>query len=142
MVPGILDPADWDKGADWKEPLFFECRLLVERREGACADFMDESRSGTMTTGMAPSDKTLLRDLALEEVLAVAVERTLVWWLWRWFGLAGPLLLLIIRFATSLAPPFDSPLGRPLVSGAAVAVPGGVISRSPYCFLVCRSVLL
>jgi hypothetical protein len=88
IVPGILDPADWDKGADCKETLFLVCRLLAERREGAWAVFTEERRSGTTTTGIAPSDKILLRDLVLAVVATVEFELRLLW-----LGLELPLLL-------------------------------------------------
>ncbi len=93
---------------------------------------------------MAPSDITLLRDLvpvvAFVTVLGVVEDRMLTWF-GALIGLGAPVLLLIIRFATSIEPLFDASLGNSLAARNDMGRSGGVKSRNPYCFLVCRNVL-
>lgn len=33
--PGILDPAEWERGAEWSEAVFLDRRLLVDLKDGA-----------------------------------------------------------------------------------------------------------
>jgi hypothetical protein len=57
--------------------LLFVLRLLVDLKDGAFDDFMDDRRSGITITGMPPLFRTSLRDLLLDVVLAVALEAKL-----------------------------------------------------------------
>jgi hypothetical protein len=75
--PGILDPAEWERGAEWREAVFLDRRLLVDLKDGACADFIDDRRSGITMTGILPSARIFLRDFVLDVVLAVALDWTL-----------------------------------------------------------------
>jgi hypothetical protein len=60
---------------EFRDMLLLVSRLLVDLRDGVRADFIEDRRSGTTTTGMLPSFQSCLLDLTLGEVLvAVAVE--------------------------------------------------------------------
>ena len=71
--PGLLALADCDNGAELKDRLRL-VRLLVERRDGVRADFIDDRRSGTTTTGMLPFVQISRLDFVLDDVLDVIVE--------------------------------------------------------------------
>src|ERR1700710_2210067 len=61
--PVSLNFEGWGNGAELTDMLLFVRRLLVDLREGAFEDFVDDRRSGITTTGMPPLFNISRRDL-------------------------------------------------------------------------------
>ena len=64
---------DCDSGAEPRELLLFDLRLLVDLRDGAFDDFEEERRAGITTTGMPPLLITSRRDFPFKEAVLTLV---------------------------------------------------------------------
>jgi len=77
--PGSLYLEDCDNGAEVRDVLRFVLRLLVDLRDGALEDLVDERLSGMTTTGIPPLFRISRRDLPLDDlVLTVPFDARLL----------------------------------------------------------------
>lgn len=125
-----------DNGAEPRDMLLFVFRLLVDLRDGALDDLVDDRRSGMTRTGMAPLLRTSLRDLPLDDldvvvVLTVVFEAKL---LCRRSGI-GDLLCISLCCGSVETTVETSEVGAELL------LDWSEKSRRPLYFLVCRKVL-
>jgi hypothetical protein len=72
--PGSLNFEEFESGAELRDMLRLVFRLLVDLKDGAFDDLVDEWRSGITTTGIPPLFKTSRRAFLLEVLLTVPFD--------------------------------------------------------------------